>query len=154
MRLTTFTDYALRTLLFVATAPERRATIAAIAAAYGISQNHLVKVAHLLGKEGFLANTRGRHGGLRLAVAPAAISLGRVVRATEGPSIPAECFDPAGCDCPIVHSCRLKRVLRDADAAFYATLDRYSLQDLLASPARMSSILHQTRIVNTGDRLQ
>ncbi|HEX3061840.1 MAG TPA: Rrf2 family transcriptional regulator [Usitatibacter sp.] len=149
MRLTTFTDYALRVLLHVATAPGRRTTIAAIASAYGISANHLVKVVHLLGKEGFLYNTRGRRGGLTLAASPSAINVGAVVRATEGPSLLAECFGPGG-RCAIESSCRLQRVLREADEAFFEVLDRYTLQDLLARPARMVAILHPDEINAPG----
>jgi len=109
-----------------------------------------VKVAHLLGKEGFLVNTRGHAGGLRLAQPPAAINIGRVVRATEGPSILAECF-AAGGHCPIAGACRLEKVLGEADAAFYEVLDRYTLQDLVARPGRMAVILHRTPHSLTGD---
>ena len=84
MRTTTFTDYSLRVLMHVATAPGARMTIAEIARAYAISENHLAKVVNLLGMGGFLATTRGHSGGLRLAAAPHAINVGRVVRATEG----------------------------------------------------------------------
>jgi len=150
MRLTTFTDYALRVLLYVATAPDRRATIAETAHAYGISENHLVKVAHLLGKEGFLVTTRGRAGGLRLAQPPAAINIARVVRATEGPSALAECFEPRG-RCPIAGACRLERVLGEAEAAFYETLQHYTLQDLVSRPRRLAAILHRTPHSPTGD---
>src|SRR5689334_15799529 len=80
MRLTTFTDYALRVLLYIATAPEGRANIAEIAAKYRVSEHHIVKVVHLLGKEGLLVNTRGRGGGIRLARAPRDINVGHVVR--------------------------------------------------------------------------
>lgn len=151
MRLTTFTDYSLRVLLHVATAPGQRTTISAIAGAYGISENHLVKVAHLLGKEGFLYNTRGRRGGVSLPVAPSAISVGDVVRATEGPSLLAECFEPGG-HCAIESECRMRRVLREADEAFFDVLDRYTLQDLLARPARMSAILHPETNCNQETR--
>lgn len=144
MRLTAFTDYSLRVLLFVATAPERRATIAEIARSYGISQHHLVKVVHLLGREGFLANTRGRSGGLKLAKAPSLVNVGDVVRVTEGPSVLAECFEPGGGACPITRACSLVAVLHEADGAFYDVLDRYTLQDLVASPKRMAAILHRT----------
>ena len=150
MRLTTFTDYALRILLHVATAPGRRTTIAAVAAAYGISANHLVKVAHLLGREGFLYNTRGRRGGVQLPVSPSAINVGAVVRATEGSSLLAECFEPGG-HCAIESACRVQRVLREADEAFFEVLDHYTLQDLLARPARMTAILHPEPIPHTGD---
>ena len=152
MRLTTFTDYALRVLLFVTTAPEGHGTIGQIARAYGVSENHLVKVAHLLGKEGFLLNTRGRSGGLRLARHPSAINVGALVRITEGPSVLAECFEPQGGNCPIARSCGLIAVLQEADDAFYRVLDRYTLQDLVASPRRMAAILHRTSNPPTGTR--
>lgn len=150
MRLTTFTDYALRVLLHVATARGERTTIAMIATAYGISENHLVKVVHLLGKEGFLYNMRGRRGGLRLSVSASAINVGAVVRATEGESVLAECFEPGG-HCAIESACRVQRILRQADEAFFEVLDRYTLQDLLVRPARMVAILHPQYELNTGE---
>jgi Rrf2 family nitric oxide-sensitive transcriptional repressor len=152
MRLTAFTDYSLRVLLFLATAPEGRATIAEIARAYGVSQNHLVKVAHLLGREGFLVTTRGRSGGLRLAKAPSAVNVGNVVRVTEGPSVLAECFDPDGGQCPIARVCSLIPMFQQADNAFYGVLDRYTLADLVATPRRMAAILHRTPLPQTGER--
>ena len=141
MRLTTFTDYAMRVLLYVATAPEGRANIAEIAATYGVSEHHLVKVVHLLGKQGLLINTRGRGGGLRLACAPASINLGHVVRITEQPTVLVECFDPAG-RCAISTACRLAHVLDSAHKAFYEVLDGFTLEDLLQNPQRMKRILH------------
>ena len=148
MRLTTFTDYALRVLLHVATAPEGRSTIAQIARTYGISEHHLVKVVHLLGKEGLLLNMRGRGGGLRLAKPAHAIGVGDVVRATEEPSALAECFQPDG-QCVIAGRCRLARVLAEAHAGFYEVLDRYTVQDLAANP-RTKAILHPQRILSGG----
>jgi Rrf2 family nitric oxide-sensitive transcriptional repressor len=143
MRLTTFTDYSLRVLIHVATAPEGRSTIAEIARAFDISENHLVKVVHLLGREGFLVNTRGRGGGLRLAQPPRAINVGAVVRATEGADMPAECFDHEANRCAITRVCRLAGVLGQAVEAFYAVLDGYSLKDLVANSGPVVSILHR-----------
>ena len=143
MRLTAFTDYSLRVLIHVATAPEGRTTIAQIARAFGISENHLVKVVHLLGCEGFLLNTRGRGGGLRLARAARAINVGAVVRATEGGAMPAECFGEGESRCAIVRVCRLAGVLAQAVDAFYAVLDGYTLEDLVVNRAPVAAILHR-----------
>ena len=141
MRLTTFTDYSLRVLLYVATAPEGRATIAEIAKKYRVSEHHIVKVVHLLGKQGLLANTRGRGGGVRLALAPREINVGRVVRITEEPSELVECFAPAG-NCAISTACRLAGIIDRAHRAFYEVLDGFTLDDLLLHPQRMTRILH------------
>jgi Rrf2 family nitric oxide-sensitive transcriptional repressor len=130
MRLTVFTDYGLRVLLFLATQPGRRATIAEIATAYAISENHLMKVVQHLGKAGLLTNVRGRGGGLELARAPAAINIGDVVRATESAMLPAECFDHEHNTCPITGICKLAGVLDEAMRAFYDVLGRYTLEDL------------------------
>lgn len=130
MRLTTFTDYSLRVLMYLAASPEKRATIAGVAEAFGISEHHVVKVVHFLGKEGFLLNTRGRGGGLELARAPSAINIGSVVRLAEGGDVPAECFDRESNACVLIKACRLRGVLEEALANFYATLERYSLEDL------------------------
>src|SRR5437868_1469454 len=105
MKLTTFTDYSLRVLIYLAQAPESRATIAEIARAFSISEHHLVKVVHLLGREGILENTRGRRGGLRLARPAREINVGQVVRMTEGADRPAECFDPATNSCVLAGGC-------------------------------------------------
>ena len=142
MRLTTFTDYSLRALMFVATAPEGRATIAQVARAFGISENHLVKVVHLLGREGYLFNTRGRGGGLRLARPASQINLGEVVRLTEGGDYPAECFQQDGGSCAIAGVCKLSGALARAVEAFYAVLDGYTLQDLVANRSSVVAILH------------
>jgi Rrf2 family nitric oxide-sensitive transcriptional repressor len=143
MRLTTFTDYSLRVLLFVATAPEGRANIAEIARKYGVSEHHVVKVVHLLGKQGLLVNTRGRGGGVRLARAPREINVGHVVRVTEEPSVLAECFAPTG-KCAITGACRLAGIIARAHKAFYEVLDGVTLEDLLLHPQRMTRILHPT----------
>lgn len=148
MRLTTFTDYGLRVLIHVASAPGGQTTIAQIAQAFAISENHLVKVVHLLGREGFLVTTRGKGGGLRLARAPGRIRIGEVVRITEGGDIPAECFDQERNTCAILKVCRLPGVFTEALGAFYDTLDRYTLEDLLAPRAGIVAILHDRRVAH------
>ena len=140
MRLKAFTDYSLRVLIFLAARPQRRATIAEIAAAFDISENHLMKVCHALGKAGVLANVRGKGGGLELAREPEAISVGHVVRVTEGPPRPAECFERAN-GCRITSVCKLRPVLDDAVQAFYAVLDRYSLEDIARNRNVLSRVL-------------
>jgi Rrf2 family transcriptional regulator, nitric oxide-sensitive transcriptional repressor len=132
MRLTTFTDYSLRMLIYVAGAPDGRATIAQVASAFGISESHLVKVAHVLGRQGLLHNTRGRGGGLSLAKPATSINVGEVVRLTEGGDVPAECFAENG-HCPIAGRCELERAFRKALDAFYDALSRYTLEDLMAN---------------------
>ena len=143
MRLTAFSDYSLRVLIYLAAAPGRRSTVADIAAAFGISENHLVKVVHCLGRGGILRNTRGRNGGIRLARAPEDISVAEVVRLTEGGDGPAECFDRATNTCLLGGGCGLQRILREAVGEFYTVLGRYSVADLRASPARARALLRR-----------
>ena len=146
MRLTMHTDYALRVLMFLGLRPGGLSSIREIAQAYQISENHLVKVVHRLGRTGMVETVRGRGGGLRLAVPPGKIRLGDVVRLTEESLAPVECFTargepeprpgggpadggPAGC--VIAGPCGLQRVLHEALRAYMAVLDRATLGDLL-----------------------
>ena len=140
MKLTAFTDYSLRVLIYLGAAPGQRATIARIAQAYGLSENHLVKVVHFLGKRGFLANVRGRGGGLALARPAKQIAIADVVREAEGTMVPAECFDDEE-SCAIASVCRLRGVLADAMNAFYAVLARYSLDDVIVNRRELAPIL-------------
>lgn len=133
MRLTDFSDYSLRLLMYAATQADRLITIEETAAIYGISRAHLMKVANQLTRAGFLKSVRGRSGGLSLARRPESIRLGDVLRATEPDFALVECFR-AGNRCVITPRCRLRGVLREALAAFSGTLDRYTLADLLLSP--------------------
>ncbi len=142
MKLTSFTDYSLRVLIYLAADPERRATVAGIAQAFGVSVNHLTKVVHFLGKQGWLATTRGHGGGLGLAVAPEAIRVGRVVRATEGQALAAECFGDTPDNCSIANICRLRGVLHQAVEAFYRVLDDYTLADLVHNRSALAQVLH------------
>lgn len=92
---------------------------------------------HLLGKEGYLKKTRGKGGGVRLARPAAEINIRRVVRATEGSARPAECFEAGNHDCALTGVCRLPRALGEAVDAFYASLERYTLEDLRVRPWRI-----------------
>lgn len=130
MRLSTFTDYSLRVLLYVAAAPEGRATIAEIARAFDISEHHLVKVVHFLGREGLLANSRGRRGGMRLARPAGDINVGAVVRLTEAGDLPAECFDRKTSTCVLSGDCGLQRAFGEAIDSFYTALERHTVDDL------------------------
>lgn len=126
MRLTRYTDYALRVLTYLGAQPDRVCSIAEIARAYGISQNHLMKVAHDLGKAGYVEGVRGRAGGIRLGKPADKINVGEVVRHTE------EGFDLVECgSCAIAPACELTGILHEALAAFMEVLDRYTLADLL-----------------------
>jgi Rrf2 family transcriptional regulator, nitric oxide-sensitive transcriptional repressor len=126
MRLTRYTDYSLRVLMFAAARGERVSTISEIARAYGISQNHLMKVVQDLGKAGYLRNVRGRFGGILLARPPDEIIVGEVVRRTESD------FDLVECgSCVIAPACGLTGVLREALEAFFRVLDGYTLASLL-----------------------
>jgi Rrf2 family transcriptional regulator, nitric oxide-sensitive transcriptional repressor len=141
MKLTAFTDYSLRVLLYLAADPNQRATISAIASAFDISENHLVKVVHFLGKQGWIETVRGKGGGIQLVRSPGAINVGRVVRDTEGIALPAECFLPEGNECILTPVCRLKNVLADAVKAFYAVLDQYTLADISKNRHALAKVL-------------
>jgi Rrf2 family nitric oxide-sensitive transcriptional repressor len=133
MRLTNFSDYALRLLMFAASQKGRLVTIEETAEVYGISRAHLMKVANLLTRAGYLTAVRGRSGGLLLAKDPKAIRLGDVVRASEPDFALVECFS-ADDQCVLTPRCKLKKVLAEALGAFSATLDKYTLADLMLRP--------------------
>ena len=142
MKLTAFTDYSLRVLMFLAAAPDGRGTIAEISEAFGISEHHLTKVVHFLGRKGWLATARGRRGGMALGKPPEAIIIGRVLRDTEGDPVPAACFDAAQTRCSIVSCCQLQSVLAEAVESFYGVLDRYTLADITRNRKALSATLH------------
>jgi len=141
VRLTVYTDFSLRVLMFLAVKEDGLATIAEIAGAYRISKNHLMKVAHQLGVAGYVETVRGKGGGLRLARRPGAIVLGEVVRRTEPDMALVPCFDPAGGHCVIFRGCALRDVLGEARDAFLAVLDRCTLADLIDAPAPLRKLL-------------
>lgn len=141
MQLTSFTDYALRVLLYAAVRPESRCLTADVATAFGISRHHVVKVVNELQHLGYLETTRGREGGFALATLPHRIRIGEVVRRTEGTLTLVECFDRDTNTCPLARACGLKNVLREAFDAFLAVLDRYSLADLIAEPRWAAQVM-------------
>ncbi|MGH6818353.1 MAG: RrF2 family transcriptional regulator [Methylovirgula sp.] len=130
MRLTRYSDYSLRVLMYLGLQGNRLSSIREIADVYGISESHLMKVVQALGQFGYVATLRGRGGGLRLAKPPSEINLGDVVRNTEDDVALVECFSDSSA-CRIAGPCRLEHVLRKALEAFFDVLDDYTLADLL-----------------------
>ena len=139
MKLSAFTDYSLRLLMYLAAEPSRRATIAEVAQAFDIAENHLSKVAHALGRAGWLANVRGKGGGLRLARPPQQIAVGDVVRKMETDLALVECFHETS-RCLLTSTCQLKGVLGAALEAFFASLDKVALSEVLGPSQR--ALLH------------
>lgn len=148
MRLTLYTDFSLRVLLYLG-AKERAelSTIQDISIAYGISKNHLMKVSHELGKAGYIETVRGRGGGIRLALVPEEINIGEVIRRMEDDFYLVECFNPSGGNCPISPVCGLKNVLGRALQAYLQVLDEYTLQDLLMNKDDLRALLQQQNSV-------
>ena len=130
MRLTSFTDYSLRVLIYLAASGEKQATIREISQRYGISRNHLMKVVQTLSHKGYLIALRGKHGGLRLNMSPAEINIGSVVRDMENDLALAECMGDNN-QCILTPACRLKSVLSESLNAFLDVLDAYTLEDML-----------------------
>jgi Rrf2 family nitric oxide-sensitive transcriptional repressor len=143
MRLTTFSDYTLRTLMYLALRPDTLCTIDEIAAAYDISANHLMKVVHQAAQAGEVRTVRGNQGGLRLARAPETIKIGTVLRRTEPDLDIVPCFG-SGASCAIQPACVLQDALAEALAAFLAVMDRTTLADLIRPKRRLAGLLQMT----------
>ena len=142
MRLTIFTDYTLRVLIYLGAHQRegRLATIGDIAAAYGISDNHLMKIVYHLAKQGYVETTRGKGGGMRLARAPEKINIGDIVRGAEEDLALVECFRRGNPECPIAPACALQGILGRALSAFFDVLDGKTLADLLVPQAQLIRI--------------
>ena len=148
MKLTLYTDYSLRVLLYLAAKADETSTITEIAEYYDISRNHLVKVVHSLGIHGFISTSRGKNGGIRLARAAKDIQLLDVVSKTEIDMDLLECFNVETDRCTISPSCGLKGMLYEGRAAFLSVLGRYTLADAAhpLKPARTNIVhLHPNR---------
>lgn len=145
MRLTMYTDFSLRVLIYIGAKdrPELT-TIREISEAYGISKNHLMKVTFELGKAGFIETVRGRGGGIRLAHDPESINIGTVVRRMEDDFHLVECFDRETNRCPIAPACGLRGVLGKALHAYLAVLDEYTLADLLVNKEGLQQLFFTT----------
>jgi Rrf2 family transcriptional regulator, nitric oxide-sensitive transcriptional repressor len=141
MRLTAYTDFSLRVLMYLAARPDARPTISEIAATYGISKNHLMKVVHELGAAGYVKTIRGKNGGLQLGRAASEIGIGDVVRHAEPDMALAPCLGPVGPRCAITPACKLRGALAEAGAAFMAVLDRYTLADLTGNKDALLRLL-------------
>lgn len=141
MRLTNYTDYSLRVLIYLASKPGvDKSTITEITNAYQISRNHLTKVIHQLGQIGLIETTRGRGGGITLAKAPREIKIGDVVRETEEDFRLVECFGPDN-KCVITPVCGLRHMLHEALQAYLGVLDKYTLADIVRDPELYRSLL-------------
>lgn len=154
MRLTHFTDYALRTVIYLGCNPGKLISVHEVSQAYGISRNHLVKVVQSLTDLDVVEAHRGRGGGMRLAQDPAAINIGWLIRQTEPHFHLVECHDPARNRCPIAPACGLKVALRRAQEAFFAVLDEYTLDRFLERRLELEAILEfsvQNRLADDGD---
>lgn len=143
MRLTIFTDYTLRVLIYLGVHQHehRLTTISDVATAYGISENHLTKIVHHLAKQGYVETTRGKGGGMRLARAPEQVNLGDVVRGAEEDLAILECFQKNNTACPIGPSCALAEILAQAMRAFFDKLDSHTLADLLTQREKLAGNL-------------
>jgi Rrf2 family nitric oxide-sensitive transcriptional repressor len=141
MRLTSYTDFSLRVLIYLALNPDRRPTIAEIAERYAISKAHLMKVVHQLGVAGYVETLRGKHGGLRLARPLDGVTIGEVVRCTEPDLHIVACFDAAAPACAIAPVCRLKGKLNEARAAFLKVLDDCTLAEVVGNREALAVLL-------------
>jgi Rrf2 family transcriptional regulator, nitric oxide-sensitive transcriptional repressor len=141
VQLTLQTDYGLRMLLYLALRQEDGGTIPQISRAYGISENHLRKVANHMVGAGLLKSTRGRGGGLRLARLPSEISIGDVIRKVETHFNLVECIGPDPKRCAVTGYCGLEGIIDEALAAWFAVLDRYTLADAITQPHTLTSLL-------------
>lgn len=140
MQLDKFSDYALRILMALAAhAPDKLAT-SGIAQMYGISENHLAKIATQLAKNGFVVSERGRGGGLSLSMPASEMSIGAVLRALKKDQSVVECFG-TGSTCAILPACGLRAPLLEAQEAFFAALDGYSLEDVTRSKRALVDLL-------------
>ena len=145
MRLTAYTDYSLRLLMYAALKDPELVTIQEVADIYGISRNHLMKVVYELGQAGYIETVRGKNGGLRLAWRPQDIVLGEVVRRTEPDMAIVPCLDPVKAPCVITPACTLRRALHEARSAFLKVLDAYTLADLVENRSALTELLGQHR---------
>ncbi len=141
MHLTLFTDYAVRVLILLGISGDRLVTIEETARRYGVSSNHMMKVVNRLSRTGFIQTVRGKKGGMRLATAPERIRLGQVVRELEQGMAAPGCVHGVATGCALEPCCSMRGALERAFSAFLATLDEYTLADLIGSPRQLCDLL-------------
>jgi len=144
LRLTAFTDYSFRVLVYLGLQEDRLATIQEIAERYGISKNHLMKIVRLLGKQGLIQTVRGKNGGIHLACPAKEIRIGKVVRQVEENLAIVQCLEPLSERCQIDGACALKGYFAEATETFLSALDRYTLEDVLDNRSSLSRALGLT----------
>jgi Rrf2 family nitric oxide-sensitive transcriptional repressor len=145
MQLTLFSDYALRTLIYLGSHPEQVVPSAQISDAFGVSSDHMAKVTKWLTQRGYVTAQRGKSGGLTLARVPASIRVGQLICETEPHMNLLECFDRETNSCPLSAACKLKKALYEARSAFVAALDAYTLADLLSNRSQLVQLLVAAR---------
>ena len=150
MHLTIFTDYTMRVLIYLGLRRDGLVTISDIAKAYGISENHLMKVVHQLAQRGYIETVRGKGGGMRLAREPQDINLGQLIRQTEGDASLLECLEGNG-TCCIQSTCSLVGILREAQTALFTVLEKYTLANLLQNNQPLTQILFHPRVPAESD---
>ncbi|WP_345872575.1 Rrf2 family transcriptional regulator [Shewanella algae] len=145
MQLTRYTDFGIRTLMYLAIQPERETLfrIAEITEVFDLSPNHVSKIVHHLGKLGYLQTIRGKSGGFSLGMAPEKINVGELVRALENSLAPIDCSKPY---CRLTPACQLKGVLAQAVNAYLAVLDRYTLADIVSNQQELRALLPDLEI--------
>ena len=141
MRMTAHTDYALRMLINLAISRERSCTVNDVAETFGLSRNHLLKVAYNLRKMGLVHAVRGRSGGISLAIPAADINIGSIIRRMEEDFSVVECLQRDGGTCLISPACRLKAIAAEALEAYLRVFDRYTLADLVRNEAALAALL-------------
>ena len=142
MKLTDYTDYSLRVLIFVAVHPDEPVTIQRIADAYGLPKNHLIKIVQRLGQLGYLLTMRGRTGGIRLGRPASDINVGEVVKDMEPDFAMVECFHDEN-RCAITPACGLRGVLQQALTAYFKVLSQYTLQDIIQDTPQAYQLLNR-----------
>jgi Rrf2 family nitric oxide-sensitive transcriptional repressor len=137
MKLTSYTNYAMRSLQLAALKSPELVRIDDVAKIHNLSRPHIMKIVHELGKAGYLETVRGRNGGFRLARPAHQIVVGDVVRITEGPLDVVECFNPDKNTCPLIGICILSKKVQEATAAFMAVLDDLTIADIAANRGQL-----------------
>ncbi|MCF8058660.1 MAG: Rrf2 family transcriptional regulator [Bacteriovoracaceae bacterium] len=132
MRLSSFSDFSLRVLIYLALKQDELSTVAEISDKYHISKNHLVKVVHNLSNLGLIKSFKGKGGGLLLASKPVDINIGATLKLLESESVLIDCFNNEG-NCVLEPSCKLKTILKEAQEEFYSQLSKYNLEDLVSN---------------------